>query len=119
MAENEFTEFKNIQKGGMTCTYRNPYTGEMKYQWYVNDDAKGFKVFMNGVLLNDTQGIKQKNGLKILYKKFIGPDNQVQLHEIGVDMSFFNGGKFYLDFVKTQSIHDSIGLSYQGDCQKS
>ena len=119
MAENEFAEFKNIQKGGMTCTYRNPYTGEMKYQWYVNDDAKGFKVFMNGVLLNDTQGMKQKNGLKILYKKFLGPDNQVQLHEIGVDMSFFNGGKFYLDFVKTQSIHDSIGLSYQGDCQKS
>ena len=118
MAENEFAEFKNIQKGGMTCTYRNPYTGEMKYQWYLNDDAKGFKVFMNGVLLNDTQGMKQKNGLKILYKKFLGPDNQVQLHEIGVDMSFFDGGKFHLYFVKTQSSHNSFGLSYQGDCQK-
>jgi hypothetical protein len=108
----------------------------MKYQWYVNEDAT--KVFMNGVLLNDTQGKKQnlpflnqelstvpfkriehyKNGLKILHEKFTAPDNQVRMHDIAIDMSFFNGGRFYLDFDKTQSSHNSFGLSYQGDCQK-
>ena len=102
MAENELAEFKNIQKGGMTCTYHSSYTGEMKYQWSYSQDAKGFKVFMNGALLNGT------TGLKILKKE----------SEIAVDMRFLDGGKFYLDIVKTQSTHDSIGLSYQGDCQK-